>query len=105
MEKETPKQNTLTIEQKAHLIACKEKQKQQHKEWFQANKEKMREYQKKYYHEKLKTDEEYKEKMKSTKRKEITHKYYLKRKEKIELALKDDKINQPLIILDKAILV
>ena len=49
----------------------------------QASKEKMREYQKKYYHEKLKTADDYKERMKYTKRKEITHKYYLKRKELI----------------------
>jgi len=45
MENNKPKINILTADQKTHLIACKEKQKQTQKEWFQANKEKMREYQ------------------------------------------------------------
>ena len=85
-----PKIKILTAEQKAHLIASKEKQKQVQKEWFQANREKMREYQKKYYHEKLKISDDYKERMKSTKRKEITHKYYLKRKEMMKIAENTD---------------
>ena len=34
MENDQPKINILTAEQKAHLIACKEKQKQTQKEWF-----------------------------------------------------------------------
>jgi len=105
MENDQPKINILTAEQKAHLIACKEKQKQTQKEWFQANKEKMREYQKKYYHEKLKTADDYKERMKSTKRKEITHKYYLKRKELIELALNADVEMEKPLNINNAILV
>ena len=80
MEKDQAKINIVTAAQKALLIACKEKQKKTHNEWFQAKKEKMREQQKKYYHEELNRADDYKERMKSTIRKEITHKYYLKRK-------------------------
>lgn len=43
MEKDQAKINIVTAAQKALLIACKEKQKKTHNEWFQAKKEKMRE--------------------------------------------------------------
>ena len=46
----------------------------------------------------------YKEKMKSVKQKEVTHTYYLKRKEMIELALKED-FEKPPLIMNNDILV